>query len=68
MQENKKTINLKIKDYLKEHGISQTWLANKTDISIKKINAIVNGNAILDANTLCLICNALNVSADIFLN
>ena len=68
MKDVKVTINLRIRDYLKEHGITQTWLANKTNISIKKINTIVNGNTRLDANDLNSICNALQVSADIFLN
>jgi transcriptional regulator with XRE-family HTH domain len=58
----------KIKCYLKDHGISQTWLANETGLGIKKVNDIVNGNVRLVANDLALICKALNISADYFLN
>lgn len=70
MQEiNNKTIDvgLKIKTYLKDHGITQTWLAYQTGLGVKKMNDIVNSSVKLAASDLALICKALNVSADLFL-
>ena len=67
MQDVKLTINSKIRDYLKEKGISQTWLAIKTGLSIAKINNIVNSKVMLSAEDLKTICSVLEVSADLFL-
>ena len=68
MQEVKPTINSKIRDYLKDKGISQTWLSTKTGLSIAKINNIVNSRVMISAEDLKTICNVLEVSADLFLN
>ena len=69
MQEINKTddLGLKIKNYLKDRGITQTWLAYQTGLGIKKINDIVNSSVKLSATDLGLICKALDVSADLFL-
>lgn len=69
MQElNNISVGAKIKAYLKDRGISQTWLANQTGLGIKKINDIVNDSVKLTAVDLSYICKALDVSADLFLN
>lgn len=60
--------NEKIAKYLYEHGITQTFLANKTGISVKIINAIVNCSRKVTADELGTISKALDVSADIFLD
>ena len=58
----------KIKEYLRENGIKQTYLAEKTGIDISTLNAILNENTRLTVDRLELICKALNVSSEIFLN
>lgn len=60
-------VNKKIKEYLKDRGISQTWLSIKTGIPYKTINDIVNGVVKVSAENLGKIASSLNVSADIFL-
>ena len=68
MQDLNIDLGSKIKNYLKERGITQTWLAYQTGLGVKKINDIVNSSVKLAASDLALICKALNVSADLFLN
>ena len=58
----------KIKEYLKENGIKQTFLAEKTGIDVSTLNAILNENTRLTVDRLELICKALNVSSEIFLS
>ena len=60
-------VNQKIKQYLEERGISQTWLSKATGISYKTVNSIVNGTIKVSAENLGKIAAALDVSADIFL-
>ncbi len=60
-------VNEKIKQYLEEHGISQTFLVNKTGIAQEKISNMINGKRNITAAELGKISKALNVSADIFL-
>ena len=57
----------KIKTYLEENGITQTFVASKTGIPVKKLNLSLNGNRRLDFNDYELICGALSVGADKFL-
>lgn len=59
--------NLKIKEYLDSHGITQAFLVSKTGISQEKMSNIINGKRRVTADELGKIANALNVSADIFL-
>lgn len=61
-------VNDKIKKYLEEHGISQTFIVNKTGIAQEKISNIINGKRNITAAELGKISKALNVSADIFLD
>ena len=60
-------VGQKIKTYLEENGITQTFVASKTGIPVKKLNLSLNGNRRLDFNEYELIFGALSVGADKFL-
>lgn len=60
-------VGQKIKTYLEDNGITQTYVANKTGIPVQKLNLSLNGNRRLDFNEYELICGALSVGADKFL-
>ncbi len=60
-------VGQKIKGYLNENGISQTFLSNKTGIPLSKLNLSLNGNRRLDFGEYELICGALSVGTDRFL-
>lgn len=57
----------KIKSYLENNGITQTFVANKTGIPVQKLNLSLNGNRRLDFDEYELICGALSVGTDKFL-
>lgn len=57
----------KIKNYLKNKGISQTFVSSKTGIPISKLNASLNGNRKLLAEEYFIICQVLNVPLDTFM-
>lgn len=59
--------NLKIRAYLEDNGISQTWLSHKTGIPLPKLNLSLNGKRNLSFKEYELICGALNVNTDKFL-
>lgn len=56
----------KIKNYLNENGIKQTFLAEKTGFSNSMISDICLGNRKVEASELYKICKALNVPLDYF--
>lgn len=56
----------KIKDYLNNKGISQTFVSNKTGIPISTLNAALNGNRKILAEEYFLICQALEIPLDTF--
>ena len=60
-------VGQKIKKYLKDNGISQTFLAEKTEIPLQKLNLSLNGNRRLEFGEYELICGALSVGTDKFL-
>lgn len=60
-------VGLKIKLYLKDNGISQTFVSEKTGIPLSKLNLSLNGNRRLDFGEYELICGALSVGVDKFL-
>lgn len=60
-------VGQKIKSYLKDNGISQTFVSEKTGIPLAKLNLSLNGNRRLDFGEYELICGALSVGADKFL-
>ena len=61
------TVNESLREYIKSHGISQTFIVNKTGISHSKLSDIVNGKRKITGEELLLIARALEVNADIFL-
>lgn len=56
-----------IKDYLKEHGISQKWLSDKTGIPLWKITSSLNNKRELLTTEYCLICSVLEVPFNYFI-
>lgn len=59
--------NLKIKEYLKENGITQAFLSRKTGINTSKLNLALNGGRKLTLEEYALICGTLGVNTDLFL-
>ena len=60
-------VGQKIKGYLEDSGISQTFVSNKTGIPVQKLNLSLNGNRKLQFEEYELICGALAVGVDKFL-
>lgn len=58
----------KLKAYLVDHGIKQTFVAEKSGIEVKTLNAILNGNVKLSVERLEAICKALEVEPKNFLS
>lgn len=57
----------KLKAYINEHGLKQTYIAEQSGIDVKTLNAILNGYIRLSVERLEAICKVLNVSPKIFL-
>ena len=60
-------VGLKIKNYLNEHGISQTFISRKTGLSLQKLNRSLNGFRKLTFDEYVRICDELGVSTAAFL-
>lgn len=60
-------VGQKIKLYLENNGITQTFVAGKTGISVQKLNLSLNGNRKLNFDEYELICGVLSVGTDKFL-
>jgi transcriptional regulator with XRE-family HTH domain len=60
-------VGKKIKAYLDSHGISQTFVARKTGISVQQLNLSLNGSRRIPLEEYELICGALEVNVDEFL-
>jgi putative transcriptional regulator len=58
----------KLKGYLKEKGITQDQAAQTLQIKMKQFNNKLNGRSDFTMTEVKLICEWLNVKADIFLN
>ena len=58
---------VKIKRYLDERGISQSFLSKKSCIPAPKLNLALNGNRKLTFAEYEAICYALDVGVDTFL-
>lgn len=59
-------MNQKIKKYLEDHGIKQSFLREKLSISASSCNALLNGNRGISAEEYFKICEALDVPLDYF--
>ena len=57
----------KIKRYIEENVISQTYISKKTGITKPKLNLALNGNRRLTFPEYEMICWVLNVNTDKFL-
>ena len=60
-------VNERVKNYLKEHGISQAWLANKVGISRVKLSKMLGQSTKITAEEIKKISDALKVDVNIFL-
>lgn len=56
----------KIKKFIEERGIKQTFLAEKTGLSNSIISKILNDNHSITADTYYAICKALRVDLNYF--
>lgn len=59
-------IGTKIKNYLNENGIKQTFLVDKTGLSASQISDICNHDRKVDAVEYYRICKALNLELEYF--
>lgn len=57
-----------ISDYLKEMGIKQIWLSEKTGMTPQALSTTLNGERNLDIEEYTKICDALGVRYDYFFN
>lgn len=67
MQRDKYEINRKLKQYLKDHGIKQVWLAQKTGIGKIALSQILSENRILTSEEFLKICEILKLNSEYFL-
>lgn len=56
----------KVRQYIDEHGIRQSFVAKKCNISTTTFNAMMNGKRKMYADDLRDICYALQVSPETF--
>lgn len=61
------SVAARIKKYLADNGIKQTFVAEKAGIKVNSFNSIMNGNVRLSVENMEKICKALNVPVDFFL-
>ena len=59
-------LGIKIKEYLLSKGIKQTHLSKAANISLCRLNQILNGIACMKATEYISICLALEISCDTF--
>ena len=60
-------VGVKIKDYMSSIGVSQAHISRKTGIPTAKLNLALNGNRRLTFDEYELICGALGVGCEKFL-
>lgn len=61
------TVGQKIKRYIEENGLSQTFVSRQAQIPLPKLNLSLNGNRRLTFEEYELICGVLNVETGLFL-
>lgn len=59
-------VGARIKEYLQQNGIKQTFLAEKTGLTDSQISDICNHDRKIDAITYYKICKVLDVPLDTF--
>ena len=62
------SIELTVRQYLIEHGIKQSFVAEKCGWTKQKTNAIVTGKKKITAEEYGSLCDAIGVSYDYFYN
>lgn len=62
------SVGTKIRLYLAEKGISQTWVSEQAGIALPKLNASLNNKRKLDVEEFSEIINVLNEDANKFIN
>ncbi len=60
-------VGLKIKSFIEESGISQTFISEKSRIPLPKLNLALNGKRRMTFEEYEIICGVLNVNTDRFL-
>ncbi len=65
-KEDNMEAELKLKQYLVEHGIKQKFICDKTGIDKATISNILNGRRKLTANELLVISRAIDLPLDFF--
>lgn len=61
-------VHEKVKQYLEERGIRQSFVAEKCSMSATTFNAMMNGHRKMYAEDLRAICYALEVSPEQFID
>lgn len=61
------TVEEKIKDHIQKNGIKQKWISERTGICENKISLTLNGHRRLTFSEYEMICGALEVPVDAFL-
>lgn len=67
-REDTLSIELAIRKYLLDHGIKQSFVAEKCGWTRQKTNAIATGKAKITANEYGDLCDAIGVPYDYFFN
>ena len=62
------SVGTKIRLYLAEKGISQTWVSEQSKMALPKLNASLNDKRKLDVEEFASIINVLQEDANKFLN
>lgn len=62
------SVGEKIRLYLLENKISQTWVSEQTKISLPKLNASLHNKRRLSVEEFSIIVNVLNVDVNKFLS
>lgn len=62
------SIGKRIKIYLAEKGISQTWVSEQAKIALPKLNASLNNKRKLNVEEFAELIKVLNEDANKFLN
>lgn len=57
-----------IGEYLKEHDIKKSWLANRLDVPVTTLTRIINGYEEMQADMFINICMILSVPPETFVN
>ena len=61
-------VHEKVYNYITEHGIKQSVVAKKCNMSASTFSAMLNGNRKMYAEDLRVICYALEVSPEKFID